>query len=192
MKTVTLTKEQRKISAINNEKAWIRLGYPDRKSRKGLVLHHIDTNLLYTNVDEYIKWEEVVVMTVKDHMTLHNKLRAPENSKRMKGNTPWNKGLTGCYSEESLKRFSEAQKGKKRSDETRRKISERNKGHIVTEETREKISSANSGEKNGMYGKKWSKESIEKRTATRKAKGTPCAVKGRHWKLVDGKHVYYD
>ena len=48
-------------------------------------------------------------------------------------------------SEETLKRMSEAQKGKKLSDETRKKISESLKGHEVSNETRKKLSNAHKG-----------------------------------------------
>jgi len=50
---------------------------------------------------------------------------------------PWNKGRTDVYSDEILKKMSEAKKGKHASEETRKKLSE-----------------ATKGEKNGFYGKK--------------------------------------
>lgn len=53
--------------------------------------------------------------------------------------------------------------GVKLSEETKRKISEAKKN--MTEESRKKISEAKKGENNPMYGK--------------------------HWKLVDGKRVWY-
>lgn len=55
-------------------------------------------------------------------------------------------------------------KGKtwKLSEETKRKISEAKKGWIMPEEARKKISEARTGEKNPLYGKKHSPETIEK------------------------------
>ena len=74
------------------------------------------------------------------------------NIGKCKGREPWNKGLTGVYSEETLRRKSESQKGKPRpyatgithSEETRRKRSESVKAwhaaHPCTEERRRRIS----------------------------------------------------
>ena len=51
------------------------------------------------------------------------------------------------------------------SEEAKKKISEAQKGKKVSEETRKKISEFR--------------------------KGVPSGTKGKHWKLVDGKKVYY-
>lgn len=56
-------------------------------------------------------------------------------------------------------------KGKPSSEELKRKISEGNRGKSRSEETKEKIRKSKSGKNNPMYG--------------------------RHWKLVNGKRVYY-
>jgi group I intron endonuclease len=82
-------------------------------------------------------------------------------SERSKGNKnclgvhhdPWNKGLKGIYSQETLKKMSDCRIGKpsatkniKRSplsEEHKNKIRESNMGRIVTEETRRKIGEAN-------------------------------------------------
>lgn len=84
------------------------------------------------------------------------------NSKRMKGNIPWNKGKklpSHIVSEETKKKISEALKGKHPSEEARKKMSEVKKGtvpwnkgkklpsHSVSDETRRKISEANRGKK---------------------------------------------
>lgn len=60
-------------------------------------------------------------------------------------------------------KMSEAHKGKTHSEETKRKISEAGKGRTFSEESKRKISEANKGLHNG-----------------------------RHWKLVDGKRIWYD
>jgi group I intron endonuclease len=65
-------------------------------------------------------------------------------------------------SEQSKRRMSEARKGKHLSDETKKKISEGNKGKHLSEQTKKRMSEA----KKGCY-------------------------KGKHWKLVDGKRVWY-
>ena len=110
-------------------------------------------------------------------------------SERMKGNT-LNKGRH--HSEESKKKISEALKGKPawnkgkpgtwlgrhHSEESKRKISEAHKGKKLTpftEEHRKKISEA----------KKGKKMSEKHRAKLSEAK------KGKHWKLVDGKRVWY-
>ena len=84
---------------------------------------------------------------------------------------PWNKGKKGCFSDETIKKMSEAKKGKPSpfkgvhgrytedtlkkisdagkgrivSEETRKKHSEKSKGHTLSEEARRKISEANKG-----------------------------------------------
>lgn len=83
-----------------------------------------------------------------------------------KGRTPWNKGMPGTWlgrhhSEESRKKMSEARKGKKLTP--------------FTEEHKKKISEA-------KKGKKFSEDHKKKLSE---------AKKGKHWKLVDGKRVWY-
>ena len=68
-------------------------------------------------------------------------------------------------SEDTRKKISEANKGHTVSDETRRKISEVKKGHTVSDETRRKLSEASKGHKS--------------------------ALKGKTWKLINGKRVYF-
>ena len=66
-----------------------------------------------------------------------------------KGHTPWNKGKTNIYSEETRKKMS-ANKGKKFSEETRKKMSEANKGKILSDEHKQKLSNSLKG-KNQKY-----------------------------------------
>lgn len=110
-------------------------------------------------------------------------------SERMKGNT-WNKGRK--LSEEHKKKISESGRGRTHrnkgkpgtwlgrhhSEESKKKISEAHKGKKLTpftEEHRKKISEA-------KKGKKISEEHRAKLSESHK---------GKHWKLVDGKRVYY-
>lgn len=80
------------------------------------------------------------------------------------GNTPWNKGKTGVYSEETLKKMSDSKKGKHFSPETQFK-----KGHTPwlknnvgvvkhTEENNRVRSERMKGEGNHFYGKKHAEE----------------------------------
>jgi group I intron endonuclease len=75
------------------------------------------------------------------------------------------------HNDETKRKMSEASKGNKNclgrilSEETKLKISTSNKGKTVSESTKKKISENHydiSGEKNPMYGKKHSPETIEK------------------------------
>lgn len=63
---------------------------------------------------------------------------------------PWNKGLTGIYSKETLKKMSLARKkikGWKHSEETKEKLRIINIGRKCSEETKRKISIANLGKR---------------------------------------------
>ena len=112
-----------------------------------------------------------------------------------KGRPPWNKGKTGVYSDEVLKRLSEACKGRKCSEETKRKMSESHKGNQnhkgkyhseetkrriskakkgvklppLSEEAKRKMSESKKGDKNPMYGKHLSDE--EKKKLSQSSKG---------------------
>lgn len=105
--------------------------------------------------------EELIFLTSAEHGSLHNK-----------GKLAWNKGthesgMKGKHlSEEHKRKISEANKGKHRSEELRIKLSEANKGKKLSEETCRKISEAKKRKPN-LY------------------------LKGKHWKLVDGKRVWY-
>lgn len=129
-------------------------------------------------------------------------------------------GFTGHHSEESRKKVSETlkgrpawNKGKHHSEETKKKIGLKskgrpgpNRGKHMSEEQKKKISDANKGNKNPFYGKHHSDET--KRKISEACKGEigawkgKCfseehkrnlseAHKGKHWKLVDGKRVWY-
>jgi group I intron endonuclease len=74
------------------------------------------------------------------------KRRTPEQRKRMSeaqaGHIPWNKGKTGVYSPETLKRIGDASKGRYPNDETRKRQSDARIGKHPTEETRKNMSEA--------------------------------------------------
>jgi group I intron endonuclease len=78
---------------------------------------------------------------------------------------------------ETLRKMSEAQKGKKASEETRKKLSDARKGennHMFgknhTEETRKKLSDARKGENHHMFGKTHTEETLRKMSEARKGK----------------------
>ena len=93
-------------------------------------------------------------------------------------------------SEETKQKMSESMKGKYFSEETKRKISEANKGKALSEETKQKISETKKGENNPMFGKRHSEETKQKMSEAQKGKNKG-KHKGKHWKLVDGKRVWY-
>ena len=64
----------------------------------------------------------------------------------------WNKGLKGCFSEETIKKMSDAKKGKtpwmkgkKHTEESLMKMREAQKNKVISQETREKLSKAGIG-----------------------------------------------
>jgi hypothetical protein len=61
------------------------------------------------------------------------------------GKTPWNKGKTNIYSEESLKKMRNTKIGRITSNKTKEKLSNLFKGRILNEEWKEKISIAHKG-----------------------------------------------
>ena len=98
-------------------------------------------------------------------------------SEANRGCIPWNKGKH--WPNETKMKISKKRKGqpannkgKPRLEETKRRISEALKGGHLTEEHKKKLSEATKG-----------------RMAWNKGGPGPC--KGKHWKLVDGKRIYY-
>lgn len=118
---------------------------------------------------------------------------------RVKGKAEYNianggNGI-GTVSEETKRKLSEARKGKTvwnkgkhckpLTEEQKRKISEKlkgrpanNKGKRLLEETKRKISVAQKGRKKPIRSDEHRKKQSE-------------AMKGKHWKIVDGKRIYY-
>ena len=116
--------------------------------------------------------------------TKHKMSKAQVGEKNHRyGKPPWNKGKTNVYSEETLKKMSDARKGKnyglvgknhpsygkkpwnngkKWSDEVKQKISESHKGKKLSEETKQKLSEKLSGENNPNWGKHHSEETKQK------------------------------
>ena len=86
------------------------------------------------------------------------------------------------HTEEAKKRISETHKGRHVSEETKKKISEYFKGKPRSKETIEKMSKSLKGRKTWNKGKHLSDENKKKLSD---------AHKGKHWRLVDGKRVFY-
>ena len=116
-----------------------------------------------------------------------------------KGQVTWNTGKKcGPLSEEHKRKISESEKGKKLSEETRRKLSESHKGKSNSEEQKKKISAALKGRSHSKEHNRKVSEALKgnvnskgkHRTEETKNKISK-ARKGKHWKLIDGKRVYY-
>ena len=87
-------------------------------------------------------------------------------------------------------------KGHRQSEETRQKLSDVNKGHTVSVETRKKLSDAHKGKSLPEEQRRKMSESMKgknlgkiRSTAARKKMSE--LKKGKHWKIVDGKRVWY-
>ena len=92
-------------------------------------------------------------------------------------------GGGGCKcSEETRLKMSEVKKGKHLSEEHKRKISNTQKGKHLSEEHKRKLSES-------MKGKHLSEETKIKISNTQKGK-TPWN-KGQHWKIENGKRIWY-
>lgn len=148
-------------------------------------------------VERSEEWKRKISEARKGHITSEEQKR--KISEALKGHTT---------SEETRKKLSEVRKGKKHgplSEEHRRKISEAHKGlhhseeakqkmkgrtawnkgkkpYEMTEETRQKLSKA-------LKGRHFSEDWKRKISESKKGKNNP--MYGTHWKLVDGKRVYY-
>lgn len=101
--------------------------------------------------------------------------------------------------EETKKKMREAKKGKPNgrkgkhlSDETKKKLAEVKKGKKLSEEHKKKLSEAHKDKPHPHKGKQWldKEKSLAKRNQTLKDIDFH-SNKGKHWKLVDGKRVYY-
>lgn len=115
-------------------------------------------------------------------------------------------------SEEHKRKLSEAHKGKRHSDTQKQKVSKsllkyyethygsaKGKHWNVSEETKRKMSKAKKGKPSPARGKVMLEEQKRKISEANKGKKRSEEVrkrwseakKGKHWKLVDGKHVWY-
>ena len=101
-------------------------------------------------------------------------------------------GNTGCFTEEHKRKISEANKGMKRSEEVKKKWSFAHIGKHHSEETKKKMSEVHKGKRLSEEAKRKLSESRKGRTFSEKHKRKLSdAHTKRHWKLVDGKRVWY-
>lgn len=107
-------------------------------------------------------------------------------SESKKGQTTWNKGIP--MDDETKRKIGESNKGRKHTEEEKKKISEAGKGRPawnkdkqMNEEFKSKISASLIGNQRNK-GKNHSEEHNRKIGESKK---------GKHWKLIDGKRVWY-
>jgi len=91
----------------------------------------------------------------------HSEVSKRKISEAKRGLTPWNKGKTGIYSEETLRKIGDASRRRKYTEETRRRMSEAHRGKKrlpFSEDHKRRISESKRGENHPMFGKKFSAE----------------------------------
>lgn len=135
-------------------------------------IHHIDGNKQNNDISN------LQPLLHGKHSSITQKGRPESEATKIKmsqvrlGHTPWNKGKTGIYSDETRKRISNRLRGKHLSDETKKLISDRlrgrhwiwpensklnisilRKGRKMSEETKEKIRRKMIGNKNQSKNK---------------------------------------
>ena len=91
-------------------------------------------------------------------------------------------GLTFNHSEEAKQKISKSMKGKPKSEETKLNMSKSQIGHNVSEESKRKNREAH-------LGKTSSEETRQK--ISKSNFGKQHNMSKKHWKLVDGKRVWY-
>lgn len=111
----------------------------------------------------------------------HGELTRQRMSDSKKGTTPWNKGKTGVYSDETKKKISEANQRRTHSEETKQKMSAADRSSYkrtvpVSEETKQKLSAAMKGRESPTKGKQWSDE--QRAALSLRRKGRQCPTKG--------------
>lgn len=167
------------------------IGYRRYTSRPVVCMYKKSLKYITDEIAELIasEWKQLDLShseeTRKKLSESHKGKNLSEETKRKlseshKGKSTWNKGKH--FSEETRKKISGSLKGKHLSEETKQKLSEARKGKKCgphSEETRKKISEAHKG-------KHHSEEHKRKLSVSHKGK-----FKGRHWKLVDGKRIWY-
>lgn len=104
--------------------------------------------------EDFIKRDDVYNLQTGGHNGQPSLESRRKNSKAHLGKQPWNKGLTGIYSEETLAKISASRKGKCTGDDNPRAMS----GKHHTDEVKMRIGKASRERPSGMKGKHHSKE----------------------------------
>lgn len=139
----------------------------------------------------------LVKLTYEDHCKVHKLAYLCAKTTKMRSAMALaahrlDKEIIGCpyiFTEEHRMRISEANKGRKHSDEAKQHMSEGHKGipgywkgKHLTEEAKRKISLNNASR---------TKEARERVSKQFKGKPNPHKVHA-HWKLINGRRVWYD
>ena len=156
-----------------------------------LPIDNSDANLVLLTKEQHGKIHRLMSFCAKDAQLKRNmviaahfmglpatSLKYTHSDERRKKISEVMKGHT--VTDETRRKISETMKGMQRSEETRRKISEAAKN--ISDETRNKMSEAHKGKKSSFFGKQHTEESRRKLSA---------AIKGRTWKLINGKRVWF-
>lgn len=130
-------------------------------------IDHIDTNPR-NNCVSNLRW-----VTAQENCM--NPLTRVNNSNSKKGHPSYFKGHT----KEGLERIRKANLGRKASEETRRKLSEAHKGHKPSKESIEKGRLARMG------------HPVSEETRQKIREKVTGVHKGKHWKVENGKRVWY-
>ena len=158
------------VGCVKVHRAVAELFIPNPENKP--FIDHINTNPL-DNRAENLRW-----VTTKENN--NNPLTRKHMSEAHKGKT---------HTEEAKRKISEVQKGKLLSEEHKHKLSEAHKGKNHTEEAKRKISETLKGNIPWNKGLKLGKGTPHSEETKRKLSEYR---KGRHWKLVDGKRIWYD
>ena len=171
-----------------------------RRAQKKYGIENFEKEILYSRIQYKTTADDVERFAIAKERALgkaeYNIADGGQGGALRKGKTPWNKGKH--HSEETKRKISDVMKGK----------SAHNKGWHLSEEQKMHLSEINTGSNNPNYGRhyKHSEETKQKISDVMKGKsahnkGKPMSdeakrklsesKKGKHWKLVDGKRVWY-
>lgn len=129
--------------------------------------------IAFCDTEDKLNWFERFY--IKKYKAKENGYNITEGGDGGLGREPWNKGLKKCYSEELIRKLSEAKKGERNHNYGKPSPM---KGKKHSEETKRKMSESIKGEKHPMYGKHWSKTHNQKISEANK--GKQCAIIGKH------------
>lgn len=174
-----------KENQLNREAYWINELNPelniirDRHLSVEMKGHLRETNIEKHHSEE-TKQKISKTMTGKNH-PFYGKHHSEEVKQKISNTMKGEK-----RSAETLRKFRESRKWYRHSEETRHKISESNKGKTWSEERRLKMNEIMKSEE---YRQKMSNSCKGKSDETRKRIGN--AKKGKHWKIINNKRVWY-
>lgn len=152
-----------------------------KKAQKKYGMENFEKEILVFNISKL----EHVNLLEKTFIAAEREKVGRENCYNITYGGDGGNGSKGKHlSEEHKRKIGEANKGKRHSEEQNRKHSELMKGRepwnkgksgYLSEESKKKIGEAKKGT---HHSEEWKKRMSE-------------TISGKHWKLVDGKRVYY-